>query len=396
MKLTKRICDQSNYPKEKGNKGFHAVWDGELKGFGLRVNPTGKKVFILKYRVNGKQGILSIGEYGKITVDEARAIAKERFADIAKGKDPNEEKKKIAFGGTMKDLANHYLEYSKKEKKSWRHDEKRILNYVLPELGKKKIESVRRADVTILHKKIGEKAPYQANRVLALLSAMFTFALRKGMVDERFINPCKLVEKYKESSRDRFMSEEEWWRLWQALEEEPNIYIKSAILLDLLTGLRKSELLGLKWENLDLSTQGKETLSLSDSKAGRPHRLPLTPEAVELLKGLPRLAGNPYVFPSNVKEGCHIVEIKRTWNRIRKKADLMDVHFHDIRRTAASWLAISGKSLPLIGGVLNQTSQQVTAVYARLSIDPIREALDEQSKKIVDITKIKPAKEKTA
>ena len=392
MKLTKRACDQESYPEDKGSKGFHAVWDGELKGFGLRVYPGGKKSFILKYRIAGKQGIYSIGEYGKITVEEARLIAKNLFADIANGKDPREEKKKSALGNTMKDLAEHYLEYSKKTKKRWKDDYYRI-NYLLPIIGARKISSILPKDIQELCNDIGKDHTYEANRVRSLLSAMFTYAQKIGMIDEQSANPCKHVEKFKEQSRDRWVTHEELPRLWQAIENEPNIYIRAALKIDLLLGLRKMELLSLQWKDISFE---RKTIYLGDTKAGRPFTLPIQPLVIEILESLPRTEGNPFVFCSKVKDGCHIVEIKNSWNRIKKEANLEDIRLHDLRRTVGSWLATSGHSLPLIGKTLNQSSQQVTEVYSRLSTDPVRAALNEHEQNIIQFIIIKPAKEKTA
>ena len=393
MKLTKRACDQASYPEEKGSKGFHAIWDGEMKGFGLRVNPTGKKVFILRYRVNGIQGIHSIGEYGKLTVDQARAIAKERFADIGKGIDPNDAKKKTAMGTTIADLATLYLEYSKKTKKSWKNDEYKMNKHVIPSLGNRKIDTIQQKDIQALHSDIGKDAPYEANRVRSLISAMFSYAQKIGMVDGQYSNPCTHVEKFKEQSRDRWVTHEEMPRLWQAIENEANPYIRAALKIDLLTGLRKTELLSLQWKDISFE---RATVYLGTTKNGRPFTQPLCPLVIEILQSLPRLEGNPHCFPSSVKPGCHIVEIKNSWNRIRKEADLLDIHLHDLRRTVGSWMATAGHSLLLIGKTLNQSSQQVTEVYSRLSTDPVRAALDEHEQNIIQFATIKPVKEKTA
>ncbi len=389
MKLTKVVCDKAVY-EGKGGKGFYAVRDDSVKGFGLRITPSGTKSFIITYRIGGRLRIHTLGRYGVLTVDEARRLARQRLAGVLQGEDPAEAKQKSILGDTVKDLCAVYMEKKAlPEKKSWRQDFARIQRYIIPELGNRKIEGIRRADMKALHQKIGDKGKYQANRVLALLSAMFKFASRFGMVSEAFLNPCAGVEQFREKARDRWVTHEEMPRLWAAIEEEPNPYIRAALQLFILCGLRKNELLSLEWANVSLE---RKEIHLDDTKAGRSFVLPLSDYAVEILHSLPREAGNPYVFVSGVNPGNHLVDIKRSWNRIRRKTGLHNVRLHDLRRTCGSWLASSGKSLPLIGRVLNQTSQSVTAVYSRLAQDPVREALQEHSEKVVSIVSLREDK----
>ena len=184
------------------------------------------------------------------------------------------------------------------------------------------------------------------------------------------------------------MTRDEWIRIEAALKEETDIYAVAAIRFDILTGLRKSELFGLKWSSVHLEEEGKEYLFLPDTKAGRSFDVPLSEKAVELLKTIPRLKGNDHVFPSPQIQGDHTKDIRRVWNRVRRKAGLQDVHFHDIRRTFGSWLAADHVSLHMIAKLLNQTTAQVTEIYARFQRDAGRELLNKHGDKVISFTDI--------
>lgn len=168
-------------------------------------------------------------------------------------------------------------------------------------------------------------------------------------------------------------------RLMAAIDAEANPYVRAALKLYLLTGLRRSELLGLRWQDVDLM---RREIRLSDTKAGRAHRVPLSAPAVEILNGLPRMLRNEYVFPGSVP-GRPLVNIAKSWRRVRKAAGLEDVRLHDLRRTVGSWMAASGASLPLIGKVVNHSNASTTPIYARLAEDVTREALERHGGQIV-------------
>ncbi|MFB3785072.1 MAG: tyrosine-type recombinase/integrase [bacterium] len=389
MKLTKHVCEKAVYSGE--GKSWMAIWDEELKGFGLRITPAGCKSYIVACRVHGRLRIFTLGRFGVLSVDQARRMAREKLVEALQGKDPGEERQKAVLGDRMKDLCAAYMEkQSLPHKKSWLKDRQRIDQYILPSLGNCKIESIRRLDIKNLHQRIGNQAPYQANRVLSLCSALFKYAMRIGMTVETFMNPCSGVERFKEKSRDRWVTHEEMPRLWEAIEREPNRYIRAALQLFILTGFRRSELLGLEWIHVNLE---QKQIYLGDTKSGRPFYAPLSDLAVDIFRSIPRETGNPFVFCSTQKPGRHVVNITKQWDRIRREAGLQDVRLHDLRRTFGSWLATAGKSLPLIGRALNQSTQQVTAIYARLAMDPIREATQEHAQKILDIVHLR--KEKT-
>ena len=378
-RLTKRLIDATTYPAA----GQVFIRDEELSGFALRVTP-GSKSFILEKRIHGRGRRYTIGPYGPLTVEQARKQAQELIADISRGLDPTgirqAQRDEFTFG-QLKDL---YLERHGIRKRSVRNDESMLDNHLAP-WHSRKLSAIARADLVKLHVKIGENAPYAANRVVALVRRMFNLARTWGVFGGD--NPAAGIELFKEEKRDRFVKPEELPELFKAIQKEPNPYRAAAFLILLLTGARKTEVLCMRWEDLDLK---QATWRIPETKAGRPHLLPLPRAAVKLLAHLPRQEGSPYVFPGR-RQGQHLVKLSKAWKTIRQEAKLEDVRIHDLRRTLGSWLAASGASLPLIGKALNHSQVSTTAVYARLDLEPVRVALEANAKKMLAVANGQPA-----
>jgi integrase len=213
----------------------------------------------------------------------------------------------------------------------------------------------------------------EANRAVELLRAVFNHASQ--LVKWNGANPAEKIDKYQERSRDRTLSEDEVGRLNQALMAEPNPYWRAYFPLCLMLGTRKSELLGARWEDIDL---GRRTLTIPSTKAGRSLLLPVPGPAMNLLVSLPSYRTSDWVFPGEGRTG-HLVEPKKAWARICERAGIKDrrgTWIHDLRRTIGSWLKDKGHDTALIGRVLNHADPASTAVYARLSAEPIRAALE--------------------
>ena len=429
--LTKRAVAQLRW--DPAGPATQVLYDdGGVPGFGVRVRPSGRKTFVLWYRNAGRRlRMLTLGTYGKVlTVDEARKLARKQLARVADGRDPAEERKAARQGATVSELADAYIErHAKRQNKTWEEDWRRLNRYVLPALGTRKVADVSRTDVARLHDKIGGTAPYAANRLLALLSSMFARAEEWNFVPEGAPNPARLITKFPQYSRDRYVKPAEMPHLVAAINAEDNLYVRAALKLYLLTGLRRSELLNLRWSDVDLK---ERTLRLGDTKAGRPHLLPLSEPVLEILRDLPRLLGNPYVLPGDTPRQPR-VNISKPWLRVRARLWLAQhpeeaeelrreaeadvrarkrdrkhaserpkvvearlltlaeekaggpdaLRLHDLRRTVGSWLAMSGASLPLIGKVLNHSNASTTQVYARIADDAPRAALEDLGAKMV-------------
>jgi integrase len=378
VKLTKRTVEALTY--QGTNNGACYVWDLELKGFGVRVFPTGRKAFLVTYRAGTRKRFLTLGTFGKdVTAEEARKLAKAALGDAVRGADPAEIRAHERQGESIRDLCDAYMERHGNAKKSASEDLRRIKTHVLPAWGRLKVRDIKRPDVASLHAKIGKRGPYEANRVLALLAKMFELARRWGFVPEGHPNPARDIDRFHEVKRDRWVTPEELPRLAQAINEEANESARFALWLYLLTGARKSELLTARWEHVDWT---RAELKLPDTKAGRVHYLPLSAPAVALLREIPRVEGNPFILPGKLA-GAHLVNISKPWNRVRTSAGVEDVRLHDLRRTVGSWLAQAGNSLHLIGRVLNHSNQSTTAVYARFGEDSVRAALEQHGARIM-------------
>jgi integrase len=214
---------------------------------------------------------------------------------------------------------------------------------------------------------------------LALVRKMLNLASAWGYVDDGWQNPSRGIPMHKEKSRDRWLTADELPRLAQAIDAEANVYARAAIWLYLLTGVRKSELLNLKWADIDWD---RGELHLGDTKAGRPHFVPLSRAALAVLQTIPKQEDNPYVICGN-RKGRPLVNITKPWVRIKQAAGVEDVRLHDLRRTVGSWLAQAGNDLHLIGKVLNHSQLPTTAVYARFSQDVVHQALEAHGERIM-------------
>lgn len=372
-KLIKSLIDAIKAPES----GQIFLRDSKMPGFGLRITGNAK-TFILERRIHGRPRRITIGPYGPLTVDDARRRAEKMIGQIADGQDPATERLDQKREPTFGDLIHLYKERHLPRKKSRVNDEIQITAH-LKNWEKRKLSSIRKKDVAQLHLSIGEKSgPYAANRIIALLRKMFNLAHAWGLWNKE--NPAVGIEMFPEKKRERFVHPVELPRLMEALKGEENFYISAALLICLLTGARKGEVLSMQWEDLSLD---EGTWKIPETKAGRSHLVPLPTRAIELLRKLPITPDNPYVFPG--RRGSHLVNINKAWNRIKTEAKLEDVRIHDLRRTTASWLAGAGASLALIGKVLNHSQPSSTAVYARLDLEPVRAALESNAQKMLAI-----------
>ena len=250
-KLTKRTVDAATY---RGS-GRHVVWDGEVRGFGLRVYPSGRKAFVLSYRIHGRKRLLTLGAYGVLTVQGGRDAARKALGQVAEGDDPLESRKDSRrHRVTLKEHAEEWLEtVGKVKRKSSRIDERRLDKHILPALGSKALESLTERDCERLHARVTERGPVEANRTLELLRLILNAALNDGLIDS---NPAARSWRSKrgnrERSRTRYLKRDEFQAFTKAVQEEQNPYVRAVVWLLLLTGTRShSELLQLRWNDID-------------------------------------------------------------------------------------------------------------------------------------------------
>ena len=366
--ISKRTVDRLS------TEGKDAVfWDRELSGFGVRVYPSGTKVYVVQTRAQGKSTRIAVGRHGVISADQARRKAAMLIARIKAGEDPSPAPSASAIRPTVAVLAERYLsEHVAVRCKPRTAEAYRwlVAKFVLPELGALAIEAVEREHIAALHHR-HRGTPYQANRILEVVRKMFNLAEAWGLRKDG-ANPCRFVEKYKEHKRERFLTEEEFRRLGQVLSEveaegSETLSAVTAIRLLMLTGCRLGEVQTLRWENVDLEAG---ELRLPDSKTGA-RMVPLSRAAAGVLAALPRNPDNPWVIAGR-KPGSHLTDLQHPWRRIRARAGLDDVRIHDLRHSFASRALALGESLPMIGKLLGHTQVQTTARYAHLARDSVK------------------------
>ncbi len=393
VKLTKRAID-ALVPAEKAYKAH----DADLPGLSLRVYPNGRKAFFYRYRVGGGRAAQirepRIGDFGPLTVDQARGIAKDWAAQVRHGGDPAGSRHALREAPIMNALFDRYLsDHARKHKKasSAAHDRRMIDKRLRPAFGSKKVGSVTRQQVRAFHAKF-ENTPYEANRLLALMSKIFSFAADDLEWIDRGRHPVKGIKRFEEKKRRRYLSQQELARLGEALakaedgelDKPISTYAAAMIRLLILTGARHNEILSLRWDEVNFE---RGCLELSDSKTGEKEVF-LPPAALQILAGLPRVEGNPHVIVG-ARQGAHLVNIKDPWAIIRSAAGLDDVRLHDLRHSFASVGARGGMSLPVIGALLGHRETATTARYAHLSDDPLRSAADAIGQEIADAMKVK-------
>jgi integrase len=369
-KLTKRTADLA----AAGDK-LAAIWDEELRGFGLRVYPNSRKVYVVKCRIKGQQRFITLGQHGPVTADQARTRAYNILSEAKNGRDPAKELDQARKAPTMKGLGERFLKehVAVRCKPSTQYEYKRSVElFINPKLGTRKVTDIERRDIAELHHSFSH-IPYQANRTLGVLSKMFNLAEVWGLRPDGS-NPCLHVKKYPEQKRERFLSPEEFAALGKALREveaegSETQSAVDAIRLLMLTGCRLGEIMTLKWNYVDLKAR---ELRLPDSKTGA-KIVHFGKTAADVLKGIKKIEDNPYVITGK-KEGSRLTDLQHPWRRIRAKAGLDDVRIHDLRHSYASGALALGEGLPMIGKLLGHTQVQTTARYAHLANDPVKTA----------------------
>jgi integrase len=396
-RISKRSVDALQCPLGKDRE---ILWDDAIAGFGVAAFPSGKKVYVAQYRQAGRSRRATIGEHGRLTPDQARSEAKKLLGIVEAGADPiaewQKERAVRTFGAVAEDFLAHHVAAKRKGRTA--DEYRRILqSRIVPAFGSKRIVEVRCSDVAKLHSKLAS-TPYEANRVLALVSAVWNWAARH---EEVLLadNPAKGVERYREHKRERYLTSDELARLGDALREgetiglpyevdesRPNAkhapkadkrrgkldpFAVAAIRLLILTGGRLREILDAQWPQVDFE---RGVIFLADSKTGR-KTLYLSAAAQEVLLSLPRIEGNPHLIAGN-KDGAPRADLKKPWAAVCRATGLQGVRLHDLRHSFASVGAGASLGLPIIGKLLGHSQATTTLRYAHLDADPLRRAVD--------------------
>lgn len=382
FKFTKKGINELPLP-EPGKRCTY--FDTEVPSLQLRVTSTGTKTFCVFKRIKGGDPErITIGRYPDVTIEKARCNAKRVDADMSEGKNPAEIRRGHKAELTFSELFGDYIErHSKPNKKTWFEDQGQFRRYLEKPLGKKKLSTIDRKSIAHIHNAITKAghAP-TANRVKALLSSVFGWAISAGLCES---NPATGIKGNKEIQRDRFLQSDELPRFFKALTEEPNATIRDYILISLLTGARRSNVLSMRWQYINFE---RAEWRIEETKNGTPQTVALSPEAVEILQNRKPLDSAIFVFPGNGKSG-HLEEPKKGWKRILERAGIGNLRIHDLRRTLGSWQAKTGASLAIIGKSLNHKNQNTTAIYARLDLDPVRDSVNKATSAILTAAGLK-------
>lgn len=398
IRLTKRSVEAS---RASGKPAF--LYDADLKGFGLKVMPSGVKTFIVEYRpgAGGRdmpKRRVTLGRFGALTTDEAREIAKGMLGSVHSGGDPAAAKAKARAELTVAQVCDLYLDEGCDTKKASTiaTDRGRIERHIKPLLGRKRIGEVTRADIerfmrdvaggkTAADVKTGtrgraivEGGKGTATRTVGLLGGIMSFAVARRF---RGDNPVRGVKRYPDKKGETFLSAAELGRIGAALAdaEAAGVNPSALAIIRLLafTGARKSEIAALRWREVDLD---RGYLRLGDSKTGA-KAVPIGAPAIEILSASPVVEGSDFVFPASSGEG-HFQGTEKVWRAVRTAAGFPTLRLHDLRHSFASVGLARGDALPVIGAILGHADVKTTSRYAHLADDPVKAAADQISRTV--------------
>lgn len=383
MRITEKLIAKLERP-ETGNA---ITFDPEVPGFGVRVTANGIISFILNYRFRSRQRRYTIGRFPELTATAARARAVQLRGRIADGHDPLLEREQAQTEPTVADLAKQYLErYGSVHKRlsSLRNDKYMLTGIIVPRIGDLRVGAINRRDIESLHATL-KSTPYQANRVLSLLSKMFSLAVEWGC---RADHPCKGIPRFHEDKRERWLTTEELGKFKAALDAYEDQNAADALRLLLLTGAREGEVLKADWTQFDVK-RGIWTKPSHHVKQARTEHIPLSTAAIDLLRSMkPKKAGA--LFPGADGEKSRST-LRRPWLQACKAAGLTEatpvqgkrrkrikyrptVRLHDLRHSYASHLVSNGMSLHIVGKLLGHTRPETTARYAHIADSALRDA----------------------
>ena len=348
-------------------------WDRDLPGFGVRVYPSGRKVYVAQARARSAPKRVTVGQHGQITADQARKHAAAVIDRIKKGEDPTAQPAQSVL--TVFDLAGRYMaghvapNCNAHTAGIYRGS---LENHILPALGSMPVAEVDGGHISALHYQM-RRTPRAANRALMILNKMFSLAATWGMVPKG-TNPCRGVRKYKERKRERFLAVDEYRRLGAALTEAEatgtvSRHAVAAFRLLMLTGCRLTEILTLRWDDVDRTTG---EFRIRKGKTGA-RMVALTPTAVRVLASIPRIPGNPWVI-ADARTGEHLKSLYADWHWLREGVGLEELRIHDLRHSYASRALALGESLSMIGKLLGHVDMESTARYAHLARETERAA----------------------
>lgn len=424
--------------------GRRELKDTKVAGLYLRVTPNGVKTFSYVGRAKGSSRVerLTLGKFPAVKPEEARRRATELAGKLAAGESVASAAREKRGELTVEQLKASYLEHLRAHTRAPENFETLYALYIGPHFSNRRLSEIKPGDVTrwlrglpdeILRRRAEKAAALRAaaeerrrqiekrhakagrrygpppqpkkahlsegrvtgkvtsNRAFDSLRAMFNWAMS---ADGGHVfagpNPAAGQTKYKEVERERFLQPDELGPFFDALGAETNLEARDCALIKLLTGARRNNVHEMRWADVNLS---RAEWRIGVTKNGTPQTVPLVPEAVAILAQRKEGAKGPWVFPSKKSKTGHIVSTTKAWRRILERAGLTDLRGHDLRRSLGSWQARDGASLVLIGRSLNHKDPSSTKIYARLDMDPVRQAMTRATTNMFQAAGLKPTAE---
>ena len=368
VNLTARLARETK-PQTKDT----ILFDKTLPGFGLRIHPSGRKVWIVQARIKGRSRRIVIARYTEMKHSQARRRARELLARIRAGQNPAEDIQREKQMPTFRAFTEEYL---RRCDPHWKPSGRKTVRIylkarILPAFGKMRLDHIGPDDVAAWFDAASKDKPGAANRAFEILRAMMFRAEEWGL-RERDMNPCIGIAKNPRRKVARFLDTDELARLGRALDDYEARWpdAVAAIRLLALTGCRRSEVLDLRWRNI-----GADTLNLDDSKTG-PRAVPLGMASRAVIDAMPgRRDPDAFLFPhfAKIKDPHRFIAC---WYAVREQAHLGKLRLHDLRHTAASQAVMAGENLPLVGQLLGHRRHRTTAGYAHLDDKHLIEVAD--------------------
>lgn len=341
--------------------------DIEVRGFRVLVSKNGRKTYYLRYTLDGRKRVYRIGEHGPFSTADARKEALRLRALIEHGHDPQLEREQRRAIPTFAEFArDEYMPHARNHKKSWKTDEGKLENNLIPRWGRFRLTEISTRDVESLMSDLSRSsAKATANRYYALVHRMFHLAIIWGRLEK---NPAQGVQKFRENNkRDRYLTGDELRRFLKALDEETNPIVAGLFRFLLLNGVRLGEALDAKWQDVDLE---ERKWFLPQTKAGKGRWVVLNEHAAAVLTKLPRTVGTELIFPG--AKGGRFSKPQGDFHRVLKRAGIENFRIHDLRHTFASQAINQGATLYEVQHLLGHLCSTTTTRYAHLADDRLR------------------------
>ena len=364
--FTKKRLELLEPPKESRQIYYR---DAQMKGLAFSVGQKGSKAFFLYRKIKGKPKRIRIGGFPEVTIEQARAKANEFNAAIERGERPDEKVAMAKSEPTLEDLFKEYFEGHIKKRKKTASEIEKSFERNFSHWKHLQAGDIKFSDVESLHTHIAKtRGKYAANRALELLRAIYNRARKWRLY--KGDNPASGITEYKETPRERILNPDECVAFFTAINDEPEQDFKDFVLLLLLTGQRKSNVLSMSWDDIDM-TAGLWTIPGELMKNDRSLSLKLTPDEMNILERRILTKENSFVFPTKRKGSTgHFVEPKKLWMRFLNRANIENLHMHDLRRSLASGMATTGAELAVIKNALNHKDIKTTMdVYTKTAKD---------------------------